>query len=246
MTPRVYVGAADAPPVAGAPFTLPEAAARHVAHALRMRRGEPLTLFTGAGGEWPSAIASLTRNAVVVVPQRHDAVERESARALTLVQAVIAADTMDFVVRKSVELGAARIVPVVTERSQATDNARLARRHAHWRQIAIAACEQCGRNRIPSLDEPVRWDAWLAAGLVSGLELDAAVLVDRSAATGLAAAHAAAPADIVVVGPEGGFTAAEIDAAVSRGARVAHLGTRVLRAETAALAALALTLLDGR
>lgn len=243
MTPRVYVGAADAPPVAGAPFTLPEAAARHVAHALRMRRGEPLTLFTGAGGEWPSAIASLTRNAVVVVPQRHDAVERESARALTLVQAVIAADTMDFVVRKSVELGAARIVPVVTERSQATDGARLARRHVHWRQIAIAACEQCGRNRIPSLAAPIGWDDWIAAGFPPGA---APVLVDRAAATGLAAAHAASAVDTLVVGPEGGFTDAEVGEAVARGARVAHLGARVLRAETAALAALALVLLDGR
>lgn len=243
MTPRVYVGDAAESPVAGAPFTLPDAAARHVAHALRMRRGEPITLFTGTGGEWPAAIATLTRSAVIVVPQRHDAVERESARPVTLAQAVIAADTMDLVVRKAVELGAARIVPVLAARSQAADGARLARRHAHWRQIVIAACEQCGRNRIPTLAEPARWGDWIAAGFAPAA---APVLVDRSGAIGLAAAHAAVPADVVIVGPEGGFTGAEIEAAASRGARVAHLGTRVLRAETAALAALALMLLAAR
>lgn len=240
MTPRVYVGDAAAPPVAGTPFVLPGAAARHVAQVLRIRRGEPLILFTGDGGEWPSTIASISRHEVVVVPQRHDAVERESARAVALVQAVIAADAMDLIVRKAVELGAARIVPVLAERSQAIDRARLARRHLHWRQIVVAACEQCGRNRIPALDEPIRWTDWIAAGFAPG---DMPVLVDRSASEGLAVVHAAAPAGVVIVGPEGGFTAAEIAAAVAYGARIAHLGARVLRAETAALAALALTLL---
>lgn len=240
MTPRVYVGDATTPPVAGAPFKLPAAAARHVAYALRMRRGEPLVLFTGAGGEWPAAIVTVSRSEVVVVPERHDPVERESAREVTLVQAVIAADTMDLVVRKAVELGAARIVPVLAERSQMFDGGRLARRHLHWRQIAVAACEQCGRNRIPSLDEPVRWSDWVAAGLARET---APVLVDRGATQSLAAVHAASPAGVVIIGPEGGWTGAEIDSAVSRGARVAHLGARVLRAETAALAALAIVLL---
>lgn len=240
MTPRVYIGDAGTRPVAGAPLALPEATARHVTHALRMRRGDALTLFSGAGGEWPSTIASLSRHEVVVVPQRHDPIERESDRDVALVQALVAADAMDFVVRKAVELGAATIVPLVAGRSQAPDRDRLLRRHGHWRQIVIAACEQCGRNRIPSLAAPIGWDDWIAGGFAPGT---APVLVDRAAATGLAAAHAAAAVDTLVVGPEGGFTDAEVGEAVARGARVAHLGARVLRAETAALAALALVLL---
>lgn len=243
MTPRVYIGDAGTRPVAGAALVLPDASARHVTHALRMRRGDAVTLFTGAGGEWPSTIASLTRHEVVVVPQRHDPVERESDSEVTLVQAVIATDAMDFVVRKAVELGAATIVPLLAARSQAPDHDRLLRRHAHWTQIAIAGCEQCGRNRIPSLAAPIGWDDWIAAGFPPGA---APVLVDRAAATGLAAAHAASAVDTLVVGPEGGLTDAEVGEAVARGARVAHLGARVLRAETAALAALALVLLDGR
>lgn len=243
MTPRAYIGDTGLSPVAGAPLVLPDATARHVTHALRMRRGDALTLFTGAGGEWLSTIASLSRHEVVVVPQRHDPVERESAHRVTLVQAVIAADAMDFVVRKAVELGVATIVPLVAGRSQAPDRDRLLRRHGHWMQIVIAACEQCGRNRIPSVAAPIGWDDWI----VGGFAPDAApVLVERSADDGLAAVHAHAAIDTIIVGPEGGFTETEVGDAVARGARVAHLGARVLRAETAALAALALVLLDGR
>ena len=235
LTPRIYVGA-GARPDPGAGYVLAEAAARHVAHVLRMRVGDRVALFTGAGGEYQTSIAHIDRRRVLLSVDRHEAVERESPWQVTLVQAIIAADLMDLAVRKAVELGVAAIAPVQAARSQNVPATRVARRAAHWRQIAIAACEQCGRNRVPDI-APVRTFAdWLDS---AGATPEPMAILDASAPASLARLAATAPPRTIAVGPEGGFAPDEIHGAVERGATPVHLGARTLRAETAALAALA-------
>jgi 16S rRNA (uracil1498-N3)-methyltransferase len=235
LTPRIFVGM-HPPPSPGADYALGDAAARHVAQALRMRVGDRLALFTGEGGEFSATIARIDRAGVVVRVERHDVVEREAPIPLVLVQAVIASDMMDLVVRKAVELGAAAIVPVQCARSQGLPQARAARRVQHWRQIAVAACEQCGRNRVPDVADVVPFAQWLA-----GVDVDAhrTVMLQAGAANSLAHVARAGRLHAVAVGPEGGFAPEEAATAAERGLSLAHLGTRVLRAETAAIAALA-------
>lgn len=235
VTPRVFVGT-ESLPSPGADYALGDAAARHVAQALRMRVGDRLALFTGEGGEFTAAIARIDRAGVVVRVERHDAVEREAPMSVVLVQAVIASDMMDFVVRKAVELGAAAIVPVQCARSQGLPQARVARRVQHWRQIAIAACEQCGRNRVPNVADVLPFARWLA-GVDS--EAQRIAMLQAGAANSLPHVARAGRLHAIAVGPEGGFAPEEAAAAAKRGLSLAHLGARVLRAETAAIAALA-------
>ena len=235
LTPRIFVGDDVRALAAGDEYTLPAPAARHVAQALRMRAGQPLALFTGAGGEYSGAIERIDRKDVVVRVERHHAIERESAQAVTLVQSMIAADMMDFVVRKAVELGAAAIAPIRSARSQGLPAEREERRAGHWRQIVVAACEQCGRNRLPDVLPVASFDAWLAAAP----PVRDALILDVDAGRSLAAHAAVSPPRFVVIGPEGGFTADELARAAAAGATRVHAGPRVLRAETAAIAALA-------
>jgi 16S rRNA (uracil1498-N3)-methyltransferase len=234
MTPRIFVSA-ERPPVPGTDYALSEAAARHLAQALRMRVGEPVALFTGAGGEYATTIAHIDRRDVILRVGRHDPVERESPRRVTLVQAVIAADMMDLTVRKAVELGVATIFPMRSARSQNTPPERVPRRVAHWRQIAIAACEQCGRNRVPDVMPMTSFGEWI--GTVPGTR-DAVAILDADATRSLAGIVADVQPSTIAIGPEGGFTVEELRIAAEHGALPVHLGRRVLRAETAALAAL--------
>ena len=236
LTPRIFVGDIEGLPEAGREYPLPAAAARHVAQALRMRRGDALALFTGTGGEYAATITRIDRHGVLAQVEQFVDIERESVRPITLVQAVIAADMMDFVVRKAVELGASAIIPVQAARSQGLPRERAARRVAHWRQIAIAACEQCGRNRVPGIAPVVAWSDWLAG---AGDQQAPMVILDHAASSPLASVVGESAPRTVIVGPEGGFTQEEAGAARARGAIAAQLGPRVLRAETAALAALA-------
>lgn len=234
MIPRIHLDVAE-PLHPGESLTLPPEQSRHVAQSLRMRAGDALSIFTGHGGEYAAAIERIERRDVVVRIERHVAIERESAFSVTLVQAVIAADMMDFVVRKAVELGVAAIVPVQAARSQGVPAERSARRTAHWRQIAIAACEQSGRNRIPQVHDVVSLPEWLSSSNAPVLS----VILDASASASLVSVAADAMPNALMSGPEGGFTAEEVQAAAARGFVAAHLGPRVLRAETAPLAALA-------
>jgi 16S rRNA (uracil1498-N3)-methyltransferase len=235
MTARIFVGNDVRALAPGADYVLPAAAAHHVAQALRMRAGESLTLFTGTGGEYATTIAHIDRRDVAVRVLRHDRIERESPLAVTLVQSVIAADMMDWLVRKAVELGAAAIVPVESARSQRLSQKRAARRVVHWRQIAIAACEQCGRNRVPDIVDVVPFAHWLESLRTA----EATVILDADTRSSLAARAAHGDVKTIVVGPEGGFTPEELQRATARDIVAVHLGRRVLRAETAAIAALA-------
>jgi len=233
--PRFHCDFPLAPHVAGAEIELAAAASRHIAQSLRMRIGDAVTLFDGGGGEYSAFISRIDRRGVAVRIAAFDPRDRESSHPVTLAQSVIASDMMDLVVRKAVELGVRDIVPLHAERSQRIPEARGARRALHWRQIAIAACEQCGRNLVPSIADVVTLDEWMSD---RHPENDAIVL-DADATTPLAVSARARMPSLVLVGPEGGLTDAERKHAAHRGFIPVRLGASVLRAETAALAALA-------
>lgn len=224
------------------PFTLPatldlpEAAAHHAAHVLRLRSGDAVTLFNGAGGEYAARIIAIGKHDVTVAIERHDLVERESPLQVTLVQAVSSGERMDLTIQKAVELGVARIVPVESERSVVRlKGERAEKRVAHWQQVVVSACEQCGRNRIPEVSMISPLDVWLAAE-----ERDAQRLVLLPGAdTALRDLPRPQKPIELLVGPEGGLTDTEADAARRAGYQPVRLGPRVLRTETAAPALLA-------
>lgn len=221
----------------GETVELGAAPARHIGQVLRMRPGDELVVFDGRGGEYPAVIESCGRDRVQVVVGEHRPVERESPLQVSLWHGLCRGDRMDLVVQKAVELGVTRIRPVFTERGKVRLDARRgARKHAHWQGIAIAACEQSGRNRVPEILPP----APLAAALedirdaVPGFVLDPGG--NDAFATGLGNAQRVR----LLSGPEGGFGAAELELAVRAGFRPVHLGPRVLRTETAPVVALSL------
>jgi len=232
--PRFHAPIALARADVGREIALPDAIAHHAVRVLRLVAGDAITLFTGTGGEFAATIARIDKRGASARIAGFDAVERESPLAVTLAQAVAANDAMDYAVRKAVELGVAAIVPVVTARSAPLPaGERGDRRLAHWRQIAVAACEQCGRNRVPDVAPPMPVEAWLA-------EWDGAgVVLDPEAKKSLPRVGAPKGRFAALIGPEGGLTAREIAAAKGRGFVAVRLGPRVLRTETAAVAVLA-------
>lgn len=218
---------------------------RHV-QVLRLQPGAALTLFDGQGGEWQCELAAIGRRDVEVVVRAHEAIEREATRAVTLALGMPANDRMDTLVEKATELGAAAIRPLVCARSVLrVAGERAERKSAHWQAVAAAACEQCGRNRLPDIAAPASLDDSLA-----GRPADAATFVLSLSATArpaAAAIGALAPGRPVWVysGPEGGLTADEESRLCRAGATPLSLGPRTLRADTAPLAILGLlTLAD--
>lgn len=217
-------------------LALPEAAAHHAARVLRLRVGDGLTLFNGRGGEYASVITAIARNEVQVAVQQHDPVERESPLAVTLVQAVSSGERMDLTIQKAVELGVQRIVPVESERCVVRlKGERAEKRVAHWQQVAVAACEQCGRNRIPE----VRMISPLAVCLAAERDDALRWVLLPGAATALRELPRPQQPLELLVGPEGGLTNAETEQALRAGYVSVRLGPRVLRTETAAPALLA-------
>ncbi len=235
---RFYVAAPLAAEIVGTSFRLPDDVAHHAVRVLRLPLGAPIRLFDGRGGEYRAALDRIDRHGATARIDRFDPVEREWAGAPTLAIALVATDPMDAAVRKAVELGVAAIAPVVAARSQgAPAGTRAEKRLLHWRSIAIAACEQCGRNRVPPIAPPVPLDEWLRSFAAAQ---GAGVIAGPGATRSLASFAAGSAPKLVVVGPEGGFTEAEMARAVGRGLVPVHLGPRVLRADTAAVAALAI------
>jgi len=230
--------------VAGTALSLPPGAARHV-QVLRLQPGDALTLFDGAGGEYAATVERMGRSEVTVNVGAHDPVEREAAGAVHLAPGMPANDRMDWLVEKATELGVASIQPLLTAHGVLRlAGERAEKKRAHWEAIAIAACEQCGRNRVPVI-HPVRsFGDWIAADTAD--DADASQRLVLSLAPGhrtladLQAPSATASAWRVLSGPEGGLSPAEEARALDSGYRPVRLGPRVLRAETAALAALAL------
>lgn len=219
--------------MAGSEVALPDDVAHHALRVLRLATGDEITLFDGRGGEYPSTIARAGKREAWARIHRFEPADRESTLAVTLAQAIVATDTMDAIVRHAVELGAEAIQPLVTERSQRFPaGAHGEKRLAHWRQVALSACEQCGRNRVPEVRVPMTLPAWLA-GTRSGIVFDA------DARATLASLPSPATALDVLVGAEGGLTEREVGHAERAGLRAVRAGPRILRADTAALSALA-------
>jgi 16S rRNA (uracil1498-N3)-methyltransferase len=254
--PRIFC---DIALQAGASLALPPAAARHV-QVLRMQPGDALVLFDGLGGEYDATVERMGRSDVQAVVGEHRAVEREAFREVHLAVGMPANERMDWLVEKATELGVASLQPLMTQHSVLRlSGERAAKKQSHWRSIAIAACEQCGRNRVPAIHPVATLDAWLAAAHLpaTSILLSPAGTHDLlHAGTGASAATtppAGGPASTldpasaesarsvcVLSGPEGGLSAQEEQAALRRGFVPATLGPRILRAETAPLAALSL------
>ncbi len=226
-----------APPLrTAAELMLAGPTAAHLGRVLRARAGQLLTLFDGRGGEFEAEILQIDRRGVRVRVDAHHAIERESPLAVTLLQALARGERMDLIVQKSTELGVAAIVPFASERSVVRlASAALEQRGERWRAVAIGACEQCGRNRIPAVQAAASLDAACAAAQSAELRL----LLDPQAPQPLPAAIGRAATLALLIGPEGGLSADEIEIARRRGFVACRLGPRVLRAETAPLAALA-------
>jgi 16S rRNA (uracil1498-N3)-methyltransferase len=211
-------------------------AANHIARVLRLGVGDAVTLFDGRGGEYASRIEALKKDAVEVAVGEHAPIERESRLSVTLAQGVSRGERMDLVMQKATELGVQRIVPLITKRSVVRlDPGQAQKKLQHWRGIVIASCEQCGRNRLPELAAPRE--------LVEFLGNDAETKAMRLLLSPVGAVRIAnlAPTQkfTVLIGPEGGLAPEEIEAALARGFTGVQLGPRILRTETAAIAALA-------
>lgn len=232
--PRIYVPQPLRP---GREVELPVQAGEHIARVLRLDRGHPLRLFNGDGGEYSGELASLAKRSVTArVLESAAAPERESPLRITLGQGIARGEKMDWILQKATELGVACIVPLVTDRTEVKlDAERAERRLAHWEAVIASACEQCGRNRLPELAEPMKLADWAAS------------LDDRSGVRlaldphGDVSAREVAIGDLatLAVGPEGGLSEHDLATLDQAGFRGLRLGPRILRTETAGLAALA-------
>lgn len=231
---RIHI---DQPLASGQELGLPPQAAEHVARVLRLRAGDPLVLFNGDGHDYAATIRQADKREVIVQVLRQSVVLNESPLALTLAQGVARGEKMDLIVQKATELGVSRIVPLLTERAEVKlDAARADKRLAHWRAVAASACEQSGRARLPSVEPMQSLPAWLAS-LAGNEATRLALLPDGAHATrDLGPSESGA---IVVVGPEGGLGERDVRALQQAGFVGLRLGPRILRTETAGLAALA-------
>ena len=241
MTPRIYTDQALA---TGISISLPPVAARHI-QVLRLQPGSGITLFNGHSeveGEFEAVVQSMGRSDVTVTVGDFRPTHNEAQRAVHLAIGMPANERMDWLVEKATELGVASIQPLMTERSVLRlSGERLEKKRAHWQGIAIAACEQCGRNRVPTVHAPSSLNDWLKASPDSN---DMRLLASLQAASqALVKAIEQSMSMTFLSGPEGGLSPLEESAAMAKGFAPVTLGPRVLRSETAPLACLALSML---
>jgi 16S rRNA (uracil1498-N3)-methyltransferase len=222
--------------VAGKGVGLPEQAGLHLARVLRLDAGAPITLFDGTGGEYAGTLERDGKKFWARVGA-HTPIERESPLTITLVQGVARGERMDLIMQKATELGVARIVPVFAERSVVkADGKQRERKREHWQAIVISACEQCGRNRVPEVAEPLALGDAIAALPAAGVRC----LLAADAQQPLSALARRTDASIaLLIGPEGGLADGEEQFAFANGFTACRLGPRIMRTETAGLAALA-------
>ena len=233
--------------VQGQALALPATAARHV-QVLRLQPGQHITLFTGDGGEWDATISLMGRSDVHVTVGPHHAIEREPARPVHLALGMPANERMDWLVEKAAELGAASLKPLHTAHSVLRlTGERAVKKQAHWQSVAVASCEQCGANRIPEVHAVGELAAWLKSlPPVDAASPELRCLLSLAEGTSslphlLQSAAALSPVRFLS-GPEGGLNPHEESLALAAGFMPVTLGPRVLRAETAALAALVMSL----
>lgn len=230
--PRLYCDLALSP---GAEIALPEAAARHAVTVLRLQAGDALTLFNGEGGEYQASLVAVGKREAKARVTGFHAAECESPLDITLALGISSGERMDYSLQKATELGVASIQPLATERSVVKlAGERADKRQQHWQHVVIAACEQCGRNRVPVV-APVRKLFAYLADVDRGKRL---LLLSPQAETPLQRVAPAAGV-ILLIGAEGGLAPAEYEAAAASGFEPVRLGPRILRTETAPVAALA-------
>jgi len=231
--PRFYC---PAPLATGQALSLPAGAARHV-QVLRLQPGAVITLFNGEGGEFEATVTRMGRSDVDVDVGAHHAIEREAPRAIHLLAGITANERMDWLVEKATELGVASLTPLLAERSVLKlKGERADKKLAHWQGVAVAAAEQCGRNRVPVIHPAVSLSDWLARPSAEGQRC---VLSLAPGTRSLSSAVGGGESLVVLSGPEGGLSPAEEALALGAGFMPVTLGSRVLRAETAPLAVLA-------
>ncbi|MBM3347648.1 MAG: 16S rRNA (uracil(1498)-N(3))-methyltransferase [Betaproteobacteria bacterium] len=222
---------------AGAEVRLSERASNHIA-VLRLVEGDPITLFNGDGAEYPAILLRLSRQGSVARVSARLLVDRESRLVITLAQSLSASDRMDVTLQKATELGVRAIQPLESERSVVRlSGERVEKRMTHWRNVIAAACEQCGRNLPPTLGRIEHLQEWLVARPALAHE-EARLLLSPEADIGLSAMRRSEEVTLLV-GPEGGLAPHEHAAALKAGFVLVRLGPRVLRTETAPLAAVA-------
>ncbi|MDF3920179.1 16S rRNA (uracil(1498)-N(3))-methyltransferase [Salinicola sp. LHM] len=230
--PRIHVAVSL---VAGGDVVLPEGPARHVALVLRLREGAPLTLFDGVGHEAQATLVEVGRKRVVARIEQVSAGSGESPLRVHLGQAISKGDRMDYAIQKSVELGVAAITPLYVEHGDVRlKGEREAKKLAHWQGVAVSACEQCGRASVPTIHPPQTLAQWLV-GRGESLRLVLHPATDDSWRQTDSADSAA-----LLIGPEGGLSEAEVEAARRGGFQPLTLGPRILRTETAPVVALTL------
>ena len=226
----------DLPLSPGAEIVLPDAAARHAVSVLRLQVGDALNLFNGTGGEYRASLVAVNKRETRVRLIEFDATERESPVDITLALGISAGERMDYSLQKATELGVTAIAPLATERSVVKlAGERADKRLQHWQHVVIAACEQCGRNRVPAVAPVQKIYAYLAA-VDRNKRL---LMLSPDAGTPLKRVASAAAA-VLLIGAEGGLAPSEYQAAQACGFEPVSLGPRILRTETAPVAALAL------
>ena len=233
---RIIRSHVDQPLVVGQPVTLPEDSTAHLVRVLRLAPGDAVTLFNGDGYDYSARLLTAAKRGAEAEVTGRTAVPRESALRISLVQGVARGEKMDLVLQKATELGVHAFTPVVTERTEVKlDAERAGKRMAHWRGVVAAACEQSGRAVLPRLAEPVPLASY------AGLEpADIKLVLDPNGALGLdAVAPAPGQTIALVVGPEGGLSERDLATLRAAGFRGLRLGPRILRTETAGLAAVA-------
>ncbi|EAQ97685.1 16S rRNA (uracil(1498)-N(3))-methyltransferase [Congregibacter litoralis] len=221
----------------GSTLTLEKEPSRHIAKALRMRAGDSLCLFDGSGIEAHGEISDLDKSQVSVIVKSIQQPTRESPLDTVLIIALSRGDRMDTVVQKATELGVTEIWPMISERTGVRlDETRLARKRQHWERIAISACEQCGRNRLPTVETPTSFEETLQRAAKGDDSLR--LILHTSAHPSPLPTHCKSLT--LLVGPEGGFSDEEVTAALDQGFCALQMGPRILRTETAPLVGLAL------
>ncbi len=230
--PRVFT---DQPLGSGNHVTLEEAPSRHLAKVLRMTAGRELLVFNGEGGEYQATITEVGKKTVTVTLERFDEADRESPLDLELAIGLSRGERMDWVMQKATELGAHRITPLFTERTEVKlKGERLEKKMGHWRQVIISACEQCQRNRLPALSAPITLEEWLTQS-----KGQRRFVLHHRDSRGLPESEPLTQLSLLV-GPEGGLSEEEIERARGGGCEPLTLGPRVMRTETAPVAAISL------